>query len=115
MSALCSTFSPSASAAIMPYSIPLWIILTKCPAPLVPQCSQPSSQVAGLPVRPGVRGAVSIPGASEADTVLVGQPLAARDVVAVVGVAAVDDDVARLHPLGELVDRVPGDITGWDH
>ena len=25
-------------AAIMPYSTPLWTILTKCPAPLGPQC-----------------------------------------------------------------------------
>ena len=31
-------FSPSAYAAISPYSMPLWIILTKCPAPAGPQC-----------------------------------------------------------------------------
>ncbi len=29
---------PSAYAAMIPYSIPLWIILTKWPAPLGPQC-----------------------------------------------------------------------------
>ena len=28
---------PSANAAIMPYSIPLWTIFTKCPAPAGPQ------------------------------------------------------------------------------
>ena len=31
------TDSPSAYAAMIPYSIPLWTILTKCPAPLGPQ------------------------------------------------------------------------------
>ena len=31
-------FSPSAIAAIIPYSIPLWTIFTKWPAPLGPQC-----------------------------------------------------------------------------
>ena len=30
-------FSPSASAAIIPYSIPLCTIFTKCPAPAGPQ------------------------------------------------------------------------------
>ena len=29
--------NPSAMAAIIPYSIPLWTILTKCPAPFGPQ------------------------------------------------------------------------------
>ena len=33
--------SPSAYAAMMPYSIPLCTILTKCPAPLGPQCRYP--------------------------------------------------------------------------
>jgi hypothetical protein len=29
---------PSAYAAMIPYSMPLWTIFTKCPAPLGPQC-----------------------------------------------------------------------------
>ena len=46
-----------------PYSIPLWTILTKWPAPAGPQCRKPRSAVAGRPLRPGVRAAASTPGA----------------------------------------------------
>ena len=53
---------PSAIAAIMPYSMPLWTILTKCPAPLGPQCRYPSGAVP-VRVRPGVGSAVPEPGA----------------------------------------------------
>ena len=45
--------SPSAYAAISPYSMPLCTILTKWPAPDGPQCSQPRSAVVGSPSRPG--------------------------------------------------------------
>jgi hypothetical protein len=65
MSALSRMFRPSANAAIIPYSIPLWTIFTKWPAPLGPQCSQPCSAGAGSPSRPGVRSAASTPGASD--------------------------------------------------
>src|SRR5262245_27363812 len=45
---------------------------------------------------------------------LTGEHLRAIDVVAVVAVAAVDDDVAGLHQVGELVDDLAGD-PGRDH
>ena len=48
--------------------MPLCTILTKCPAPLGPQCSQPRSAVVVSPVKPGVRGAASNPGASASKT-----------------------------------------------
>ncbi len=41
MFALCKTASPSAYAAIRPYSMPLCTISTKWPAPLGPQCRYP--------------------------------------------------------------------------
>ena len=34
---------PSANDCIMPYSMPLCTILTKCPLPTGPQCNQPAS------------------------------------------------------------------------
>ena len=46
MSSSCraaSSAKPSANDCIIPYSMPLWIILAKWPAPLGPQCSQPRS------------------------------------------------------------------------
>src|ERR1019366_4063021 len=53
---------------IIPYSIPLWTILTKCPEPDGPQWMYPSSAVeAAVPAifsRPGVRGMSPRPGAS---------------------------------------------------
>jgi hypothetical protein len=48
---------------MIPYSIPLWTIFTKCPAPAGPQWYQPSSSGGGSPSRPGVRPAPSSPGA----------------------------------------------------
>ena len=36
--AFLMTLSPSAYAAIIPYSMPLWTIFTKWPAPAGPQC-----------------------------------------------------------------------------
>src|SRR6202042_2886252 len=54
------------------------------------------------------------PAVDQADALL-GQLGRAGDVVAVVGVAAVDDDVARLHALGQLIDRVPGDLARGHH
>ena len=53
---------PSAIAAIMPYSMPLCTILTKCPAPFGPQCRYPCSAVPCL-VRPGVGSSQLSPGA----------------------------------------------------
>ncbi len=56
--------SPSAMAAIIPYSIPLWTILTKWPEPAGPQCRYPSGAVpVAVRVRPGVGSAVPAPGA----------------------------------------------------
>ena len=47
-----------------PYSMPLWTIFTKCPAPGGPQCRYPASAVVLLAsVRPGVRSADPTPGA----------------------------------------------------
>src|SRR3954466_12126677 len=63
MFACLRTFRPSAYACISPYSIPLWTIFTKWPAPEGPQCSQPCSSGDGSPLRPGVRTAASTPGA----------------------------------------------------
>ena len=68
MFALCRMFMPSAIAPIIPYSMPLWTIFTKCPAPLGPQWRYPCSEVDTSPSRPGVRSAASTPGASEAKT-----------------------------------------------
>ncbi len=48
---------------MMPYSMPLWTILTKWPLPTGPQCSQPSSEVPGSWSRPGVRSTLPRPGA----------------------------------------------------
>src|ERR1039457_2615755 len=61
--ALCKMLRPSAKDAIIPYSMPLWTILTKCPAPLGPQCKNPNSEGAGIRVRPAVRGLEPMPGA----------------------------------------------------
>ena len=55
--------SPSAIAAIIPYSTPLWTIFTKCPAPFGPHSKYPSGEVPSLRVRPGVGGALASPGA----------------------------------------------------
>ena len=46
-----------------PYSMPLCTILTKWPAPLGPQCSQPCSAVPPALSRPGVRAMSPRPGA----------------------------------------------------
>ena len=39
---------PSASDCIIPYSIPLWTIFTKCPAPDGPTCAWPPGSVRSL-------------------------------------------------------------------
>ena len=49
---------------MIPYSMPLWTIFTKCPAPFGPQCRYPRSAVPPLASRPGVRGMSPAPGAS---------------------------------------------------
>ena len=51
----------------MPYSMPLWTIFTKWPAPAGPQCSHPCSSGAGSPERPGVRSIEPTPGAMDAN------------------------------------------------
>ena len=113
----------------MPYSIPLWTILTKWPPPLSPQCRYPCSAVPPVFSRPGVRGMSPTPGAMrledgiemldgafgaadhhavaalESPDAAAGAYIhvmnsfgseffGAADVVDVVGVAAVDEDVA---------------------
>ena len=66
-SAFLMMFRPSAYAAIRPYSMPLWTIFTKWPAPFGPQWRKPFSAGVGSPVRPGgVRSAEPTPGAIEA-------------------------------------------------
>src|SRR5437879_9305942 len=37
----CRSSNPSPYACIIPYSIPLWTIFTKCPAPFFPKCAHP--------------------------------------------------------------------------
>ena len=54
---------PSAIAAIIPYSTPLWTIFTKWPAPFGPQCRYPSCAVPPGRSRPGVGSAEPVPGA----------------------------------------------------
>src|SRR4029450_4235612 len=49
---------------MMPYSMPLWTILTKCPPPLGPQWRYPRSAVPPMASRPGVRGISPAPGQS---------------------------------------------------
>ena len=104
--------------------MPLCTILTKCPAPDGPQCRKPCSAGAGTPERPRVRGADSTPGAdhqaiaalepgdaaarADVDVVLTRgtERFGAPDVVAVVRIAAVDDDVAGIEVRLQLLDRV---------
>ena len=120
--------------------MPLWTILTKWPAPLGPQCSQPRSAVVVSPVMPvgawrrvepgrerledrgEVGDGVVVAADHQAVAALepedaaagaavdvvdpaLGQPRGGVDVVAVVGVAAVDDHVALAEQRRELVDR----------
>ena len=118
------------------YSMPLWIIFTKWPAPSVPTWvthGSPSATAAidarigperlvGLGGATGhdrgaVQGALLAagdPGADEVQSPLA-QRLLAADGVVEVGVAAVDDDVALLEQLGELVDDRVGPGAGLDH
>src|SRR3972149_4453208 len=107
-----------------PYSMPLWTILTKWPAPEGPQWRYPRSAVPGAASRPGVRRVGALPHGlvaadHEAVAALESPDTAARahvhvveacvaehlhtaDVVLVEGIAAVDDGVARLHPRGQI-------------
>ena len=148
-SALCRMFRPSAKAAIIPYSMPLWTILTKCPAPdgaavqvallLRRQLAVAARRPLDLPDPRGdglqdrldgldrdlvaadhqaVAALQAEDAAAGADVdvvdALLPQLLGPADVVAVVGVAAVDDDVALVEERGDLVDDLPGD-AGRDH
>src|SRR6185295_15910028 len=113
-----------------PYSIPLWTILTRWPAPFGPQCRYPCSDVPLAFSRPGVgdvaaarckRGedriemlhrfgfaadhhaiaALQTPdAAARADVNIVdafcGQLFGAANIIDVVGIAAVDQDIAAL-------------------
>ena len=54
-----SRAKPSANACIMPYSMPLWTILVKWPAPTGPACSQPVSGVGANTFRKGMRRVMS--------------------------------------------------------
>ena len=118
------------------YSMPLWIILTKWPAPSVPTWvthGSPST-TAAIEARIGpsvsyasaeppgmIEGPLSAPSSPPeipAPTKL--QPLRlqrllAPDRVVEVGVAAVDDDVTLLEQLGELVDDGVGARAGLHH
>src|SRR4029453_14189452 len=47
---------------MIPYSIPLWTIFTKWPAPFGPQCRYPYSAELSDSLRPGVRGMSPMPG-----------------------------------------------------
>src|SRR5262249_3153628 len=135
---------------MIPYSIPLWTILTKWPPPFGPQCRYPRSAVPPLVSRPGVRAMLPAPGASCAKigsrcfTTVASPPIIRQyprsrpqtpplvptstqwtrcptsrvarreDIVEVVGVAAVDEDVAGREMGGELGDgRAHG--RGRDH
>ncbi len=116
--------------------MPLCTILTKCPAPSGPMCVQQgtpstcaeissSSGPSGL-VRLGraarhdrrpVQCALLTAGDAGADEV---QPalayrLLASNGVGVERIAAVDDDVAFFHRVGELVDHGVGGVTGLHH
>ena len=44
-----------------------------------------------------------------------GEVLCSADVIPVVGVAAINDDVALLHLVGQLGDGGVGDVAGWNH
>ena len=118
------------------YSMPLCTILTKCPAPSGPTCTQhgvPSTCAAidskiGPSVRydsaepPGMMlGPFSAPflaaGHAGADEV---QPARAQVLLAAagvgeVGVAAVDDDVAGVEQRDQLGDHRVGGLAGLDH
>jgi hypothetical protein len=130
---------------MIPYSIPLWTIFTKWPAPLGPQCRKPCSACAPRGPRGGVdpwrdrreqrrdpvddlvlaaehqaEAALDAPHAPAGAAVDVVDPLLAElvrvaDVVEVVGVAAVDDHVAGLQHLGDGLDRLVGDLAGRHH
>src|SRR5258708_4528605 len=79
----------------MPYSMALWTILTKCPAPCGPQWSQPRSAVPAPAARPGVEVAHPVPP----------QPLCACEVVLEQRVAAIDDGVFSSQQGSERIDR----------
>ena len=115
--------------------MPLCTILTKWPAPLSPMWvthGSPSALAAmdskiGLRVfqdssePPGIMDGPSRAPSSPPDTPQRRSAgagadfLFAADGVREVGVAGVDDDVTRLHQVGERVDHGVGRLTGLDH
>ena len=129
-----SSAKPSAYACIIPYSMPLWIILTKWPAPPGPQCSQPASGAGARIFANGSTMLRRLGVAAEHQRIAVVQsPDAARHAavdeaharrrqrraaplrVLVVGVAAVDDHVAAREFRPDLLERELGDASGRQH
>ena len=118
------------------YSMPLCTIFTKCPAPSWPMCvharlalgdrrdrlqdraqGDPRLVRAAGHDRGAEQGALLAAGDAGADEVDAGlaHRLLAADGVGEQGVAAVDDDVARLEHLHERVDDGVGGAAGLDH
>ena len=123
---------PSPYACSMPYSMPLCTILTKCPAPCRAHVAVAILWGQRLEDRLAVledlalaadHQAVALfqaPDAAAGAAVHVVQPagadlLRAADRVVEVGVAAVDDDVARLEQRHHVVQRVVGHLAGRHH
>ena len=116
---------------MMAYSMPLWTILEKCPAPTLPACTQPNSPSGFSASKIGCRvltcrgvaaghqrvAVLQAPHAAgdaavdEADALL-GEQVGVHLVVGPAGVAAVDHDVALVEQLGEGLDRLPGRVAG---
>ena len=123
---------PSPYACIIPYSMPLWTILMKWPAPLFPKCAQPFGgasvsstgftrcTAACLAADHHAVAVLESPhAAGDADVQVVEAErrvfLGAADGVAEVRVRAVDQDVALAGVLRELVERVIRGLAGRDH
>src|ERR671925_392271 len=103
-----STSNPSPYACISPYSMPLWTIFVKWPAPTGPTCTKPpsgarASKIGRTTATCSSSPPAAGPGVDEPDAPA-HQSRAVTLRVAPVAVAAVDDDVARLHEVGQLVD-----------
>jgi hypothetical protein len=108
--------------------MPLCTILTKWPAPLAPQCAGRDGREDRIEVGDDLvlaadhqaEAALEAENAAgRADVHVVdtarGQLLGLGDVVSVVAVATVDDDVARLHKLRDLIDDAAGDRRRHHH
>ena len=118
----------------MPYSMPLWTILTKCPAPHGPGMHETTPFVGGeaLENRSGALDLVRGAAGHDAVTVLASpHPAADPDVevadsptcefvgtftvVDVVGIAPLDDQVSFVEKVVQLVDGGAGLFSGGNH